>query len=46
MAYREGPRGVIFGRLVGVEGVEDEDAAQRPAAASTTASTSRPSFSR
>ena len=25
MAYREGPRGVIFGRLVGVEGVEDED---------------------
>jgi YidC/Oxa1 family membrane protein insertase len=24
MAYREGPRGVIFGRLVGVEGVEDE----------------------
>ena len=24
MVYREGPRGVIFGRLVGVEGVEDE----------------------
>ena len=25
MAYREGPRGVVFGRLVGVEGVEDEE---------------------
>ena len=24
IAYREGPRGVVFGRLAGVEGVEDE----------------------
>jgi YidC/Oxa1 family membrane protein insertase len=41
MAYREGPRGVIFGRLVGVEGVEDEDMT-RPNASDVVA---RPSYS-
>ena len=40
MAYREGPRGVIFGRLVGVEGVEDEDMT-RPTASDVVA---RPSY--
>ena len=32
MAYREGPRGVIFGRLLSVEGLEEEDLT-RPTAA-------------
>ena len=41
MVYREGPRGVIFGRLVGVEGIEDEGMT-RPTASDVAA---RPSYS-
>ena len=41
MAYREGPRGVIFGRLLSVDGVEDEGIT-RPTASDVTA---RPSYS-
>ena len=41
MVYREGPRGVIFGRLLGVEGLEEEDMT-RPTASDVAA---RPSYS-
>ncbi len=41
MAYREGPRGVIFGRLVGPEGVEEEGMT-RPTASDVSA---RPTYS-
>ena len=39
MVYREGPRGVIFGRLVGVDGIEDEGMT-RPTGSDVTAQAS------